>query len=118
MSDEECIGMKAHKWKMAIEEGQVSITTERCGDLCQFAYAWSEGGCGLDGDSMEFLEMAEVDVTVRTATDCPAYDTDDDGVPTGPVKPMRGYESGSHYIAHGTRCDCNWWPVVRIEAHP
>ena len=77
-----------------------------------------EGHVHLDveiGDAHEQLTMAPVPVKVHWATDCPAYDVDDDNVPTGPPKPMRGYEHGSHYIHHGVRCDCNHWPVIRID---
>lgn len=106
--ERDCIGVSAHRWTFAVEEGHMALGTETCGTMCRFAFG------GMDGDDMEWLVMPEIPVTVAFATECPAYDTDDDGVPTGPAKPMGGYESGSHYIAHGTRCDCNWWPVVRI----
>ncbi len=109
-----CIGLAEHSWSLAIEEGQVSVVTNRCSEGCSF------GSCaeadqpmvGL-GEVADFLCMAPIPVRIVMATDCPAYDTDDGGVPTGPVKRMGGYESGSHYIAHGAHCDCNWWPVAR-----
>lgn len=72
--------------------------------------------CDEESLDLEMLDMAgSIRGTVHMATECPAYDTDDLCVPTGPPKPMGGYESGSHYIAHGTRCDCNWWPVFIPE---
>lgn len=100
-----CVGWSQHQWTLAIEEGQVTIHTDPCGETCEV------GIIGL-GDYHEYAHMEPIPVTVAMATECPAYPTDDNCVPNGPKVPMRGYESGSHYIAHGTRCDCNWWPVI------
>lgn len=100
-----CPGMTAHEWVFTVVEGHAGLATDPCGPDCWFEYGI--GDCG------EFLEMPPVAVTVAMATDCPAYDTDDDGIPTGPPHKMGGYETGSHYTVHGTRCDCNWWPVAR-----
>jgi len=94
----------SHKWFLGITEGVSGIRTTSCGDQCHF-------GTGL-GDDSEWLSMEEVEVEVDYATSCPAYDTNDLGVPTGPLKHIHGYESGSHYIVHGQRCDCDWWPVI------
>ena len=96
-----------HQWTLSIEEGRVSVVAQSCGPDCGPATdglaEWSDG-----------IEMAPVVVVVRSATDCPAYDTDDNGVPIGPAKRMSAYEAGSHYVHHGVRCDCNWWPVLTI----
>lgn len=105
-----CIGMAAHTWELCIEEGSTSVTTEPCGDECHFLH-------GL-GDEREWLEMKPVPVLLMMATNCPAYDTDDNGVPTGPPRLMGGYETGSHYIVHGERCDCNWWPIATALGAP
>lgn len=103
-----CKSMADHKWTLGLEEGRVYLAAKSCSpddDACLF---YEQG----IGDLEEVVFMPPVPVDVRMATDCPAYPTDDNGVPTGPAEPMRGYDAGSHYIAHGTRCDCNWWPVV------
>lgn len=102
----DCVGWDEHRWTLSIEEGKPSLSTEPCGS-----------GCTPDqlGDLMEFLVLAgDLPVTVRLATDCPAYPVDEWCRPTGPKTLLPGYEMGSHYIAHGTSCDCNWWPVVEV----
>jgi hypothetical protein len=105
VSEQRCIGRIAHQWTLSIEEGKVTLTTEQCWEGCPAADSI--------GDSLDWLTMAPIPVHVNMATECPAFPVDDECVPTGPPERMKGYESGSHYIAHGTRCDCNWWPVVR-----
>lgn len=105
MSEGKCIGWANHRWTLSIDEGKPSVSTEPCWEGCAADY-------GI-GDNLELLTMAPIPVRVEMATECPAYPTDDGCVPTGAAVPMRGYESGSHYIAHGSRCDCNWWPVLR-----
>lgn len=65
-----------------------------------------------DGPDFDFLEMKSIRCSLQWATECPAYDVDENCVPTGGPHPMGGYESGSHYISHGSRCDCNWWPIL------
>lgn len=96
-----CIG-EAHEWTLHVENGSASVSTAPCGDDCAYVY----------GGMPEDLYVEDLPVRVGVATDCPAYDHDEDGFVVHPARPMRGYESGSHYIVHGTRCDCNWWTVA------
>lgn len=106
--------IKKHEWKFGIEEGDWHVSSPSCGPECRFLWGGDKHPARVTlGDEREWTYMPYIPVTVRMATECPAYPVDDDQVPTGPAKPMGGYESGSHYIAHGTRCDCNWWPVIR-----
>jgi hypothetical protein len=103
----------SHQWSLGIEEGGLGLTTASCGPECRWLMAGDvHPAFGTLGDEIEWLHMEPVQGDVRFATECPAYETDENQVPTGPPRPMPGYEVGSHYIAHGTRCDCNWWPVV------
>lgn len=99
-----------HRWTLSVEEGRLSVSALPCGADCGLA----ADGLGEWSDS---IEMPPITVAVKSATDCPAYDTDDNYVPIGPAKRMGGYEAGSHYIHHGVRCDCNWWPVIIIETN-
>lgn len=97
----DCVGIAKHEWTLCIEEGQVSLTTEECCETCWFP----------DGIETEFLAMKEMYVQVRMATDCPAYETDEHGLPNGPPKKF-SYHNGSHAGVHGEHCDCNWWPII------
>lgn len=111
---EPCPGWDGHAWTLSIEEGKILVYSPPCGPDCNLFTKGPDGTMhsrGL-GDAEEYLTMCEMPILVRMATECPAYDVDTDNVPTGPPRRMGGYESGSHYIAHGTFCDCNWWPVL------
>jgi hypothetical protein len=103
-----CGGVAAHKWELEVVEGAVVLSTRFCGSECSFPY-------GSLGDSIEQLHMEPIPVTVEYATSCPAYPTDIDQIPTGPAIARPGYESGGHWINHGVRCDCDWWPVVKVK---
>lgn len=100
LAERKC-SIKSHDWELAIEEAHVSLTTPPCGSDCWFPD-------GTLGDEFEWLTMDPIPVKVDMTTACPAYETDDDGVVVGPSKPMGGYESGGHWIAHGSHCDCDW----------
>lgn len=104
----ECIG-EQHKWSLSISEGNAGVRTEPCGEECDFS-------SGDLGDNAEWIELSDTPVSVSWGTDCTAYDTDEDCVPLGPPKTTYPYESGSHYVHHGVRCDCNWWPVVKLSS--
>jgi hypothetical protein len=110
----------AHPWSLCIEEGRVGLSTVTCGDECRFLMPGEKHprSGGTLGDEMEWLYMPPISVQVRFATDCTAYDVDDYGVPQGPPTVGPGYESGGHYIQHGKRCDCNWWPVIIPPVEP
>jgi hypothetical protein len=84
-----------HKWMLGIEEGQVSLTTTTCGPDCRFLMATdTHPATGYLGDEREWLSMPPIPVAVSFATACPAYPTDDLGIPTGPPdRSGPGYES-------------------------
>src|SRR4051794_15477417 len=105
---------KSHEWELSIEEGQICLDTDPCGEECRYTDPHDPDCKGHLGDEAEWLTMAPISVKVDMTTACPAYETDDSGVVAGPPKPMSGYESGGHWIAHGSHCDCDWWPVIRL----
>ena len=96
--------MKVH---LGISEGCLYITPD---DDMQNDI-WNLG----HGPDFDFLEMAPIAGEFKYATECPAYDTDENCVPIKGPFAMSGYESGSHYVSHGTSCDCHWWPVFIPE---
>jgi hypothetical protein len=106
-----CIGASEHVWHLGISEGSIYIDTKPCGPTCRFVLQTPYGPMTDIGDDINFLEMEPMQVNLFWSTDCPAYDLDDRGAPIRKHQ-MSGYEHGSHYIVHGSRCDCNWWPVA------
>jgi hypothetical protein len=92
---------------MEICESRLTVMTMPCGPECRFSF-------GFLPDEFETITMDPIPVKVDMTTACPAYETDDSGAVVAGPKPMRGYESGGHWIAHGSHCDCDWWPVVRL----
>lgn len=82
------IGWTDHVWRLAIEEGEVTLVpVEPCNGTCSW---WERHD--LFCDDLGFVKLT-------TATECPG---------------SGWYESGSHYISHPNRCDCNRW----IEIQP
>jgi hypothetical protein len=98
-----CVWDNQHVWELSVEEGQVSLVALGCGPGCTLTDAL--------GDEMEWLTMPPIRVHLRVATDCPAYETDGNGVPLGPPKPY-AFRNGSHAGTHGQLCDCNRWPCA------
>jgi hypothetical protein len=89
---EECaVGPGGHSWRLTVEESQLTFEpVEECSGSCH----WWEGH--HIGD-MDLGVVRLVD-----ATDCPGRGS---------------YESGSHYVSHPNRCDCNHWlEVVQVAA--
>ncbi len=90
--------------RLSIEEGQITVVPVDDAVIDQ----WNEGAC----PDFEWLEMGAIECDLQFATECPAYDVDDNNVPVSGPMAMGGYESGSYYISHGRRCGCKWWPVL------
>lgn len=108
--------IREHDWVFGIEEGCWHVSTPTCGPECNFLPAGDEHpGKGQLGDESEWTVLTDVSAKVFMATNCPAYPTDNDCVPNGRKTLMPGYESGGHWIAHGSHCDCDWWPVIRLS---
>jgi hypothetical protein len=79
-------GFANHTWHLTIEEGQATFSpVEPCNGECHW---W-------DGEHIGDMDLGIV--RLENGTDCPGSGS---------------YESGSHYVSHPNRCDCNHWLEV------
>jgi hypothetical protein len=101
-----CIGIPNHEWKLFLDGGKVILVTEPCYQYCKAQKAIY--------DNMVFVESPGLEVNVDMATECPAYEVDDNGVPTGSPIPI-AHNDNNYIEVHGEDCECVWWPVVTLR---